>query len=286
MKFFILCFIVFAAVPALAANLFFEANGQDFKQGEEFLVSIFLNTERESVNAIEGKIIFPKELLEVKEIRNGNSIINFWIDPVRNCISNGVERPDSICFSGIIPGGYQEQKGFFFSVVFQAKASGNDVIEIRDTKVLLNDGRGTPAKITISNFPFLISEEISSSKFQDSSFKDINPPEDFTPEVASDPAMFDGKWFLVFATQDKGLGIDHYEVCERNKRKCVIAKSPYLLQNQELNQKIFVKAIDKGGNERIAIVEPHYPIKWYEVWWIWSIIILGIAAVFAARKFK
>ena len=65
----------------------------------------------------------------------------------------GVERPDSICFSGIIPGGYLGE-GFIFSAIFQAKKEGAGIIEIQDAKALQNDGKGTPANTKIFNFQF------------------------------------------------------------------------------------------------------------------------------------
>lgn len=89
----------------------------------------------------------------------------------------------------------------------------------------------------------------------------MSTPKMWINKMFSDPAIFDGKYFLVFATQDKGSGISHYEVCEGGKRKCAIAESPYLLQNQKLNQKIFVKAVDKNGNEYIYDFVRTYFIK-------------------------
>jgi len=93
--------------------------------------------------------------------------------------------------------------------------------------------------------------------------------------------MFEGKYFLVFATQDKKSGIAHYEVQENRRqkiesRKWIETESPYILKDQELRSYIFVKAVDKAGNERIAVVEPRYPIKWYEMYEIWGIIIVMI----------
>lgn len=279
MKFFILCFLVFAAIPVLGAQLNFVFPAQEIFVNQQFRADLFLDTEKEDLNAIEGKIAFPADYLEIKEIRDGNSIINFWIERPR--AGDG-----EIFFSGIIPGGYQGQKGFLFSVVFQAKASGNDVIEIRDAKVLLNDGKGTPAKTIISNFQFSISKEASKFKFQDLSFEDTYPPEEFAPEISQDPNIFDGKYFLVFATQDKGSGIDHYEVCEKIKTRCAIAESPYLLKDQGLRSYIYVKAFDKTGNERIAVVFPRYPLKWYEKYLFWIIIIIVVLVYYVFRKIK
>ena len=101
-----------------AAEVSFDTKSQDIKVNQLFEVGVFINTDDESINAIEGKIIFPQDLLEIKKINDGNSIINFWIDPVSNCVSIGVKKPDEICFSGIIPGGYANNHGLIFSVTF------------------------------------------------------------------------------------------------------------------------------------------------------------------------
>jgi len=51
-------------------------------------------------------------------------------------------------------------------------------------------------------------------------------------------------------------------------------ESPYLLKDQKLKSFIYVKAVDKAGNERIATLAPRYPLKWYEKWENWIIIII------------
>ena len=127
------------------------------------------------------------------------------------------------------------------------------------------------------NFQFSIFKEAPISKSQILvSKEDKDQPEEFKPEIAQSPEMFEGKYFLVFATQDKGSGIDHYEVCEGSKKKCVIAESPYLLQNQELNQEIFVKAVDKSGNERVVTIPAQKPLPWYKNYFVIAILIIGL----------
>lgn len=271
----ILMFFVlfFAAAPVFAANIFFDTKNQPFAQGEEFLVQVFLNTEGEYVNAIEGRVVFPVDLLEAREIRDGNSSVNFWIEKPHSSQS-GV-----IVFSGITPGGLSGPKELLFSVVFRAKKEGSGIIQTDGLRVLRNDGEGTPANIKISPLQFSISQKSSPISPAIESIKDTEFPEDFKPIIASDPSIFDGKYFLVFATQDKISGIANYKVREGKWGWFNVAESPYLLIHQSLDRKIFVKAIDKNGNERIAVVEPRYPIKWYENYWIWIIIILGIIFV-------
>jgi len=277
------CLLSFVAVPAFAAEIFFDAKTREVAIGEQFEVNIFLNTEEEYINAVEGKVIFPENLLELKEIRDGATIVNFWIE--RPKIKSGSQ----IAFSGIIPGGYAGEKGLIFSAIFRVKNEGEGIIEIQEAKTLLNDGKGTEASLSISNLQFLISEEIPPSLVPPTKIIDIDPPESFEPIVAQDPEIFDGKYFLVFLTQDKGAGIDHYEILEKEQKSCIrglikkdewqVVESPYLLKDQKLKSYIYVKAVDKTGNERIAVVEAKYPLKWYEVWWIWSIMLLVVILI-------
>jgi len=100
---------------------------------------------------------------------------------------------------------------------------------------------------------------------------------------------------LVFATQDKGSGIDGYAIHESPRIKTRIStnelmedESPYLLKDQNLRSYIYVKAVDKAGNERIAMLEPRYPFKWYERWENWFIILIGffIICTFVRLRLK
>ena len=270
---FLVAFMLHASgftLQAQAAEVSFDTKTREIKANQLFEVGVFINSEEEDINAIEGKVVFPSNLLEVKEIRDGNSIINFWIE--RPKAKNG-----EIIFSGITPGGYNGGQGLILSIVFSAKKEGDGAIRFSEVKALRNDGQGTEADVKISNFQFLISKQIPIPEI-----KDIEPPEEFTPQIAADPAIFDGKWFLVFATQDKGSGIDHYEIKESRQKffavfeKWLPAESPYVLMDQELRGFVWIKAVDKIGNERIAVVEPRYPLKWHDDWRIWSIIILGL----------
>ena len=100
--------------------------------------------------------------------------------------------------------------------------------------------------------------------------KDTDPPELFTPEITSDSNVFDGRWFLVFAAQDKGSGVANYAVHESRQIKSQIAtkdwnaaESPYLLNDQKLKSYIYIKAVDKAGNERFIVLPPKFA-PWYK----------------------
>lgn len=279
---------------ARAGETFFSATSQEIPIGESFEADFFLNTEDENINAMEGKVVFPVDLLELQEIRDGNSIMSLWVERPAS------KRPGEISFSGIIPGGYQGSKGFIFSMVFKAKKEGQGIIDIQESRVLRNDGLGTETSLAIANFPFIVSKMVLVSPPPVAPIVDNDPPELFTPYISRDPNIFDNKYFLVFATQDKGSGIDHYEISEFRSWKSEFngmlkkvfkfipnskfqipdsyknTQSPYVLNDQDLKSFIYVKAVDKVGNERIVTVLPRYPLRWYENYLVWGIIMVAI----------
>ena len=123
--------------------------------------------------------------------------------------------------------------------------------------------------------------------------KDPDPPEIFEPVLARNPNVFDNKWFLVFVSQDKGSGIAYYAIRETRREiniqretdaKWVEAESPYLLEDQELRSFAYVKAVDKAGNERVAMVKPRFPLKWYQNDFVWFIIIVGMFVIYLAKR--
>ena len=267
-----------------AANLFFGAKTNEVGVGEQFEAKLLINTPEESVNAFEGKIIFPSNLVKVKEMRDGNSIVNFWIDKPK--AQNG-----AIAFSGITPGGFQGNNGLLFSAVFEAKSEGIARFEINDAKVLRNDGTGSPAVFTAMPLEMAISLKAPAAPSTAvTTVKDTESPESFVPEISRDETIANGKWFVVFATQDKASGIDHYEIKESRQRFFVIfqkwsqAESLYILQDQELRSFIFVKAVDKAGNKRIIQIAPRNALLWYNNYGNWFIIIVGVLALLLAIK--
>jgi hypothetical protein len=238
------------AMPTSAALLFSEPRQIEVAPQQEFEVSFFLDTQEDDVNAIEGVLEFPADILELKEIRDGNSIITFWVE--RPALSQ-----TSVAFSGIIPGGYRFPKGLVLSFVFAAKGNGTGIIHVEKARILKNDGKGTDAPLTLGFSSVTVSEKPEFPAPPVVAISDTDAPESFRPEISRDPTIFDGKWFLSFATQDKGTGIDRYEVQESyawGRGSWVEASSPYVLVGQNPSLSIRVKAVDRAGNERVETV--------------------------------
>ena len=248
---------------------------------QEFLVDFFLDTKNvENINAMEGTLYYPSGLLELKEIRDGNSIINFWVERPKEYTTGQIR------FSGITPGGYQGQKGFIFGMVFQAKTIGKGIIEMREQNILRNDGKGTAVPAQTNSFEFTVSQTNVSAPLIINQEDDRDPPEEFALEIARDQNLFENKWFVVFASQDKGSGIDYYKIREKKQSTAknpewIRAESPYVLQDQGLMSFIFVRAVDRMGNERVAELGPQSSPQYarYLVWSILGAMVAGYVLV-------
>ena len=290
-KYLIIAVLVFVAMPVFAAEISFDTKTNEIAVGQQFQASIVLNTDNEAINAFEGKIIFPHDLLDLKEIRDGNTIVNFWIEKPHKRQETRDKEQGEILFSGITPGGFQNNNGLLFSAVFETKSEGVARFEINDVRVLRNDGTGSSASLTIAPLEMTISSEAPAVTPAVTKVKDTEPPETFRPEIARDESLFGGKWFLVFATQDKASGVDHYEAKESRQRILALfqkwsrTESLHVLRDQELRSYIFVKAVDKAGNVRIEKILPRNPLRWYENYENWIIIILGLVIAYAIKKF-
>lgn len=274
---FIFVSLIVITTPAYAAEFRVVTDGHTLDTGASFEAKVIIDTQGESINAFEGAVTFPSDALTPLEVREGGSIVNFWIEQPRTSTSSAVR------FSGITPGGFTG-RGSLFSVIFRAAKSGSGTIAVANPRALIDDGAGSPAQVTSIDARVTISNTVTLSESVPPP-EDTDPPEPFTPVITRDPALFDGKYVLIFATQDKKLGIDHYEVCEGSIRQCVIAESPYLLHYQNLSRNIFVKAVDKNGNERIATLPVFMHVPWYQALLLLAILVALICVLTVSRRF-
>ena len=116
-----LCLLLLSAGNVHAAEISAGIPATAIGVGDSFIVPITLNTMGENINALEGDVWYPRQLLTLREIRDGNSILNLWVE--RPADINGV-----IHFSGITPGGFAGASGEILSLVFEARSSGSAVV--------------------------------------------------------------------------------------------------------------------------------------------------------------
>lgn len=218
----------------------------DYKVGDEILFEVNLDTQNEFYNAVSGTLTFDNTF-EIKQIITGGSAISAWVENPANAKSNSID------FAGIIAGGFNGSEKVFQVIAIPAK-SGPVNISLINSSIFLNDGSGTEFQIPDK---FLTTQIRNTSPGEENvriTLKDNISPQVFDVTITSDPNIADGKYVLIFEAIDKGTGIRTYEVLE-GRKVFTQAKSPYVLVNQKLNERIYVKAIDYDGNETAVRVE-------------------------------
>lgn len=255
-----LCVLV--AVPSVsAARLYFQAKEGSVAVADTVAVELRLDSEGEYINAVEAVVEYPRNLLRVSEVRDGNSIVPVWIERTQDIQAHG-----ALKLSGVFPGGYSGD-GVLAAVAFQAVQAGQADLSFDDrSKVFLNTPDARTAATTFGNMQFVVVAADPSSSGLNTPGEtpgvlllDYFPPESFSLLLGKTELAFDNQWFLSFIARDTGGGIDRYEVRERKFglggmwREAV---SPLVLHDQSLFSVIEVKAIDKTGLERMERLIP------------------------------
>ncbi|MFH1207744.1 MAG: cohesin domain-containing protein [Patescibacteria group bacterium] len=137
-----------AAHHAQAATLSAYPDHRTISVGETFMVDIRVNSEQQVINAISTTIIYPKNLLNVVSVSNGGSFLTLW--PVAPTVDTNA---GTITLTGGIPNGSYVVDGKILTITFAPKDVGGVEVKFDQalSQVLLNDGAGTPAKLTLNS---------------------------------------------------------------------------------------------------------------------------------------
>lgn len=233
--------LVFFAVPAYAAQMQVQIPAA-IAVHETGVVHIVLDTEGESVNAVEGIVQLPVDIVSIEAIHSGSSFVSVWLE------KPALRAPDQIVFSGITPGGFRGDSGALFTIVVRGGSEGIGQISLADVQVLRNDGEGTVVPTTVVDSTVSVSKTAAVH----SMLVDIDKPEPFQITLNKSENAYDGRRILVYLAQDKGSGVAYYKVCEGLFAGCVLSSSPYVLKRQGADSLIRVQAVDHFGNSRTA----------------------------------
>lgn len=280
-----LLFILFFLPVFVQAQIFYLQELPTEEYQIKSRVGVFINTKNQTVNAFSGKINIPPDC-NFSKIESGNSTAPLWVEEPKYL-------EGKIIFSGVIPGGLASPSGLLFSFLIFSSENCNGKIFLDSPEIYLHDGQGTkiiPPVVSLDVPAFgLISLQ---------AVADTDPPADFSPLISRSQNIFDGSWFVSFLTQDKGSGIDYYEIYESKVKQnltdvddWIRASSPFLLKDQSRRSYIYVKAVDKNGNERVVEIIPDSNKRGWGEWAKWVIISLVIIfalffAIYGVIKFK
>ena len=147
-------FVLFSTT-AYAAVLSMESHDSEIALGESFQITVHLNSEREVINAIDAVINYSPEVLEVIEVSRGGSLFTLWPEEPTHDDDAG-----TITFVGGIPNGSLVVDGIVATITFRSRAIGGVEIGFDEekTSILLNDGKGTKASLSVKTKIFQIVE--------------------------------------------------------------------------------------------------------------------------------
>jgi hypothetical protein len=283
----LLCGMLLGEAPrAEAAFLYINPSSVDVYRGDTVTLAVRLDVaEGECINAVDAVINYDSSIRAV-DVSRGDSILNVWVvDPVID------EEKHTIQFTGGLPAGYCGRipgdpvlTNTLLEIVFRSPGfsigTGNNptarVWIDESSRVLLNDGFGTEAPLTFQDANISLlnkAGDTPSDSWRGEVLDDKEAPADFAITLTKDDTAFSGQYFIVFNTNDKQSGVDHYEVMEEPFSEFSMFRwggadapwietaSPYVLTDQTLNSTIRVKAIDKAGNTRIATLVPEEALR-------------------------
>lgn len=169
---FVFCFVWFS-VPVIvkAATLFLMPQSEDVYERESFFVEVRVDTEGEEINTANIILKFSNDFLEAIDFNKGSSIFSLW--PEEANIKEG-----EISFLAGVPGGFLGE-GLIGRINFFGKKVGEaQIIFKEDSKILLNDGSGTPAKLN----------------FLEGNYEILEKPKDL-PVISSQTHPDQNKWY-------------------------------------------------------------------------------------------
>ncbi|MEK7464458.1 MAG: cohesin domain-containing protein [Patescibacteria group bacterium] len=202
MKYYLLLFLSAVFIlPGLthAASLSLSPSAGAFAVGSTLEVSLFLDTEGESVNALEASLIFPPDKLQLVSPTTGQSIIGIWTAQPR--FNNQTGRID---LQGGIPEGINLSRGLVTTLTFRVRSVGDAILKFLDnSKVLKNDGLGTDVLRQSSSAVYRLA---------------LPPPAG--PIVASETHVDQSTWYsnptVILRWANEGLGVGGYSYVLNN----------------------------------------------------------------------
>jgi uncharacterized membrane protein len=130
---------LFAPHSANAAALLLSPSSGTFTVDSTFDVSIILDTQGKSVNALDVDLRFPADKIQLVSPKTSVSVISVWTSQPQ--FNNQTGR---IHLQGGIPRGVNLSNALVATITFRVKSVGSAILRFSDeSKVLLNDGLGT-----------------------------------------------------------------------------------------------------------------------------------------------
>ncbi|MBI5045770.1 MAG: hypothetical protein HZC14_02075 [Candidatus Niyogibacteria bacterium] len=142
LKYYISLFVIFLSLGSahnvFAASIYVLPEQGNFSRGETLSVDIKIDSEGEDINAVQGTIHWPANVLEFIDASKDSSVFNFWVtDPVLSGDASSLNFIGGTA-KGISGGALQVLK-----LRFKTIGVGTADMAVLDAAVIASDGRGT-----------------------------------------------------------------------------------------------------------------------------------------------
>ncbi len=150
---FIAAIFLFSFSHAHAANLYVEVSDSNVSVNETITASVYVNSQGEPVNNVEG-VISVNDSLQIVSVSSASSDLNLWVEQPtvsgnRVSFNGGVANP-----------GYSGSRGRVVSLTLRSVKNGTGVISFNSASVRLNDGLGTDALNSKTGASITIAEPV------------------------------------------------------------------------------------------------------------------------------
>ncbi len=227
-----------------AQEIYFEAKNE-IQLEEVFEVSVFLDTNKEFINAVDLEIYFNNELLEFQGYVEDKTLIKNWI-------TSPYSKENKIYLSGIFPGGInglydaKNQKINSLQLVtllFKAKKEGNASFVFIQNTILKNDGLGTVLDVFKKDINLNINNIVNNNFF------DNNPPKKFEINLIKTDENIE---FVSLNAIDDESGIKEFRIKKWNR--WVVAENPYQIKSNLFSKNLKFRAYDFSSNYKEEII--------------------------------
>ncbi len=165
-----------------AASLSILPLASSINADESISLKVSVNTGGEVINAAEGVLRFPADVLSVVSLSKNNSIFSLWIEEPSFSNTQGLIR-----FNGGLPNpGFVGVSGEIFTIVFKAKKTGSASVTFSEAFIFKNDGLGTNIFRNANTGTITIGSNIIS---------EFNTPR--LPKIVSTTHPKEGEWYNV-----------------------------------------------------------------------------------------
>ncbi len=252
-----------------------------FAAGDTAVLDVYLDTQGETVNAIEGSLIFAgpaPRTLRFADLSVGGSAFTLW--PRKPSLAAD---GSTVVFVGGAPSGVSGARIKLFSVSVQSSAPGMITVGPVRATAYRADGTGAAIPVAESRVSVVVGQKRAAPRdfLAERLSKDTTPPDTFDVVYSTDPSVAEGRAFLSFAAQDSESGIAYYTVREKGYPD-VRSGETYVIINQDAKVKAVVTAYDRAGNARSVTYRQQGLQSWF--WAVGTILAVGIVAAWILRR--